>query len=184
MAGAEPYTHQKHSFMSKKPVKRSAKRFPKPAQPPLLHSMVRGFLKLFREDLPVTEFLGSGKCDVEVADVKHHQDALELICGGRTTKAHKLPATALITPSPRDARMAVEIQGKTVGQLKPADAKFLQKQLSKAELGLCALKVSAVIEGGRRKKNGEEEDFRVRLCLPPRPERKVVPEAQSSAATE
>lgn len=160
--------------MSKKKLKRRSPRArPAPSQAPLLKTVIRSFLKLFEEDLPVTEFQGPGKFDTEVKGVERHQAALEAICGGRTAKAQKHLLTALVTPMPRDNTMRVEIQRKVVGQLKPADAKFLQKQLSSVQTeGPCAVRVSALIQGGRRKKNGEEEAFTVALCLPPKPEKK------------
>lgn len=167
--------------MSKKTLKRRSSRSrPAPAQPPLLKTVIRSFLRLFEEDLPVTEFQGPGKFDTEVAGVEHHQRALETICGGRTSKAQKHFLTALVTPVPREKTMRVEIQRKVVGKLKPADAKFLQKQLSSVHDEPCAVKVAALVQGGRRKKNGEEEDFTIALCLPPRPEKKPpVPEGES-----
>ncbi len=159
--------------MSKKSTQRSRRRTSAPPpRPPLLQAVIRGFLRFLEPDLPVTEFSGPGKYDTEVKDVSHHQPALELICGGRTSKAQKIPTTATITPDARAACMRVQIEGKTVGQLKPADAKFLQKQLDKADLGPCAVRVSALILGGRRKKNGEAEDFVVRVNLPPKPQKK------------
>jgi|GEM_PF-5790673 len=168
-------------LMSKKTSKRRSPRSRSaPSQAPLLKTVLRGILKFFEEDLPVTEFTGAGKFDTEVAGVKNHQAALEAICGGRSLKPQKHMLRALVTPVPTEKTMRVEIERKVVGQLKPADAKFLQKQLDAAEVGPCALRVSALIQGGRRKKNGEEEDFTVALCLPPRPEKKVpVPKPEA-----
>jgi hypothetical protein len=154
--------------------RRSAK---KPlAKTPVLKTLFRGFLRLFAEELPVTELHTSGKPSAELAEVKapEHQAALETLCGGRSTKAQKQFATAIITPEAKGEVWRVTLEGKSVGQLKPADAKFLSKQLAKAEVGPCAVKVAALIEGGRRKKNGETEVFTVKVFLPPKPQKKVA----------
>jgi hypothetical protein len=141
---------------------------------PILTHLVRGFLRLFVEELPVTELRVAGKPSIEIAELKtpDHQAALEALCGGRSFKAQKQLVGAIITPEANNTVWRVTIEGKSVGQLKPADAKFLAKQLAKAELGPCAVKVSALIEGGRRKKNGDEENFFVKVTLPPRPQKK------------
>lgn len=155
--------------MPKKAPKRSSRASAAPAGPPLLKAVIGKILRLFEEDLPVSEFRGPGKFDTEVAGVRDHQDALASICGGRFEKAHRHTTRALLTPDARAGSIRVEMRGKDVGHLKPADAKYLQKQLTAANVGPCALKVPALILGGRRKKNGEEEDFTVMLCLPPKP---------------
>ena len=137
---------------------------------PILKTVFRKLLRLFEEDLPVSEYRGNGKCDIDVLGVREHQAELEAICGGRFLKPHTHITRALLSPDTESKLMRVEIQGKRVGQLKPSDAKFLQKQLDAANVGPCAIKVPALILGGRRKKNGDEEDFTVKLCLPPRPQ--------------
>ena len=160
--------------MTNKTIKRKSPRSRQtPHKAPLLKTVLRSILKLFEEDLPVTEFRGPGKFDTEVAGVRNHQAALESLCEGRSAKAQKCILPALVIPVPRENAMRVEIGRTVVGQLKPADAKRLEKLLSTAQVELCALKVSALIQGGRRKKNGEDEDFTVTLCLPPKPEKKV-----------
>lgn len=155
--------------------KKSAPRRPsKPtAAPSLLKSVVRRLLGLFEEELPVTEYRGRGKFDTEVAGVKLFQAELEAICGGRTARAQKLPVSALLRPDRGGGATRVVVAGREVGQLKPKDARVLGRQLEAAELGDCALKVPGVILGGRLKRNGEREDFSVKLSLPPRPEKKA-----------
>jgi hypothetical protein len=151
--------------MSKKTSKRSSSK--SPAKAPILKTIIRGLLRFFEADLPVTEFHGTGKFSVQVAGVRQHQASLESICGARSAKSQKILTTATITPETREKSMRVEIEGKVVGQLKPADAKALEKQLAAAQMGPCALIVSALVQGGRRKKNGDLEDFTVALRLPP-----------------
>lgn len=170
--------------MTNKTISRKSPRSrPTPPKAPLLKTVLRSILKFFEEDLPVTEFRGPGKFDTEVAGVKIHQTALETLCGGRSPKAQKCVLPALITPVPCEKIMRVEIARTIVGQLKPADAKWLQKQLSAVHEGDCALKVSALIQGGRKKKNGPDEDFTVMLCLPPRPPKKTPALDQASSPT-
>lgn len=170
--------------MRKKPFKhRSSRSSQAPVGAPLFKTVFRSILKWFEEDLPVTEFHGRGKFDTEVAGTREYQTALEALCGGRTTKPQKLVMQAVVSPVPREKTMRVEIEGKLVGHLKPGDAKFLQKQLSAVQEGPCALQISALIQGGRKKKNGETDDFTVSLCLPPKPEKKVrEPEQETSHA--
>jgi hypothetical protein len=162
--------------MAKKPIKRSSARpkakKPAASSPPLLGTLFRGLIGLFKEDLPESEYRGSGRCDTDVAGVATYQDNLETICGGRTTQAAKFAVNARVIPDAEAGLTHVEIRGRRVGHLKPSDAKFLAKQLEKAGVGPCVLKVTAVVLGGRRKKNGENEEFTVKLCLPPRPEKK------------
>jgi len=163
--------------MSKKPTKRSAprsaaKKAKTEAAAPLFGSLVRGILGLFKEDLPESEYRGSGRCETEVMGVSAFQPNLEAVCGGRSAQAAKYAVNARVVPDEEEGLTRVEIRGKRVGHLKPSDAKFLAKQLAKAGVGPCVLKVTAVILGGPRKKNGTDEDFTVKLCLPPRPEKK------------
>jgi hypothetical protein len=150
-----------------------------PSRTPVLSTLLRGFLRLFAEELPVTVLNVREKPNAELAESKtpDHQAALETLCGGRSTKAQKQFATGVLTPDTKSGIWRVTIEGRSVGQLKPADAKFLAKQLAKAEVGPCAVKVAALIEGGQRRKNGALEHFTVKVALPPRPQKKVTPPA-------
>lgn len=160
--------------MPKSSSKRRSSKTAAPA-PSALGRMVRRLIGgLFEPELPVTEYRGRGKCDTEVAGVKHFQADLEAICGGRTARSQKLPVTALLRPDAEGESMRVFVQGREVGQLKPKDVRFLGKQLDQADLEPCALKVPALIVGGKLKRGGETEDFGVRVCLPPRPEKKAA----------
>jgi hypothetical protein len=162
--------------MSKKPKpRRSAKSREAPQKPPLLKSVVSRFMRLFEEELPVTEYHGNGKCQCEVDQVGLHQAALEAICGGRTSQKQKVPAVALLSPEKTGDAVRVSISGRTIGRLKKADAKLLQRQLAKAGMWPCSIKVAALIVGGRKKKNGATEDFTVGLCLPPKPTKPAKP---------
>jgi hypothetical protein len=151
---------------------------------PLLGSVMRRFFGFFTDDLPVSEYRGEHKPNTEVAEVKHFQPVIEDICGGRAPKSVKIPCTALLRPGATETQRTVEISGREVGSLKPADAKYLHRLLSKADIGPCSLKVNALIEGGKRKKNGDTEDFTIKLALPPRPAKKKQVEAESSSPQE
>ncbi|HEU5078852.1 MAG TPA: hypothetical protein VFT72_06545 [Opitutaceae bacterium] len=140
-----------------------------PAGKPLLRGMLDRFKRLFAEELPITEYPASGKFESQVDKTKLYQDALEKICGGRSTKKEKFTTSALVTPDAESGEFRVTIENQPVGLLKRADAKFLQKQLDQAELGPCAVKVAAQIRDGRWKKKGPHEDYTVFLCLPQRP---------------
>lgn len=163
--------------MPKKSAKRASPRSPKaktkqPLSPPLLGSLFRGLVGLFREDLPESEYRGSGRCETEVVGTADYQANLEDIAGGRSAQPAKLAVNARVLPDLNLGVTHVLMRGKRVGYLKPADAKFLAKQLEKAGVWPCSLKVTAVILGGRVKKNGTYDNFSVKLCLPPKPEKK------------
>ncbi len=159
--------------MAKKPAKRrSSAAADKNSRPPFLKTVMKRLFRLFEEDLPVTTY-EKGKPDVDVLETRHHQGALETLCDGRSTRAARVPTVALLVPNPKTTVVRVEIGGRSVGTLKPADGKRLEKQLNRAGVWPCALRVAALIQGGRRKKNGEEEDFTVKVALPPKPEKKT-----------
>ena len=157
-----------------------------PTRTPVLKTLFRGFLRLFAEELPVTELHSSGRPSTELVETKspEHQATLETLCGGRSTKSQKQFETAIITPEAKGEVWRVSIEGKSVGQLKPGDAKFLAKQLANADLGPCAVKVAALIEGGRSKRNGETENFTVKVTLPPKPQKKVAPPPEEATTDE
>ena len=154
----------------KSPKKKASKAAAKTARPPLLRGVLRRLFGLLREDLPATDYL-EGKPDTPVVEVEQFQAALAALCGGRTAKAQKVATTALLRPHQSGEAADVLIDGKLVGALKPADAKRLTKQLEKAGVWPCALRVNALILGGRRKRTGEEEPFAVLVSLPPRPKK-------------
>jgi hypothetical protein len=169
-------------------AKKSAKRRSSPAadkhsRPPFLKTVMKRLFRLFEEDLPVTTY-DKGKPEVEVQETRHHQAALETLCDGRTSRAARVPTVALLVPNPKTTVVRVEIGGRMVGTLKPADGKRLEKQLTKAGVWPCALRVAALIQGGRRKKNGEEEEFTVKVALPPKPEKKPKVESGPEAGGE
>lgn len=165
--------------ISKRTPARKAKAVKETPRAPLLRGWVDRFKRLFAEDLPVTDYEGTGKFDSQVEKTKLHQVALEKICGGRTAKKTKLNTIALITPDAESGECRVSIGGEMVGLLKKAEGKFLLKKLSEAAVGPCAVRVQAQIRDGRWKKKGPHEDYTVFVCLP-KPPPKPAPQVASA----
>ncbi len=116
---------------------------------------------------------GDGRYRVEVVGESYYQEALEVICGGRTEDGADHNCIATLVPEPDNPRdrnaIRVDIDGRTVGYLPRFDAIGYRDGLMLAGIPLGALHCRAVVRGGWDRR-GERGHFGVMLDMdwPPR----------------
>lgn len=112
------------------------------------------------------EIVGNSDFDYEIVGESFYQQALSLICGGKTETGHNLFTTATLilesdNPYDRNA-VAVYIAGYKVGHLNRREAAAFRSIL--ADVGLHQASVDAVVVGGWRRRGGADEGhFGVKL---------------------
>jgi hypothetical protein len=123
-----------------------------------------------RSDQHVVEVLGRGTFTGSVVSESHYQDALKLICGGRTAESARLKTEARLVPedsNPYDAKaVGVWIDGNKVGHLDRLTARVWRKTLAKNGNGGCTARCQALIVGGWDRGPHDRGHYDVRLDLP------------------
>jgi hypothetical protein len=109
--------------------------------------------------------IGSGQFGIEAAGTDQHQDALELMAGGRTEAGVDYVCGALLVPNPKNpydpSAIAVVIASQVVGFVPSNIAPSLKYALRVG--GYIAAGCAAKIVGGWARADGDIGDFGVRL---------------------
>ncbi|WP_158881473.1 hypothetical protein [Rhodanobacter sp. L36] len=119
---------------------------------------------------PIGKIGGTGAFQFDIVGESHYQDALEILCGGRTEESAAKRAEAhliLEDNNPHDKlAVRVDISGKTVGYLASENARQYREKIAQAGqprlIGVC----DALIVGGWRRSKTDVGSFGVRLDLP------------------
>jgi hypothetical protein len=115
-------------------------------------------------DLP-----GPGTYLGDVVGESHYQDALNVICGGKTERGHHKIVKALLVcedPNPYDSHaVRVDIEGKTVGHLSRMNARHFREELIAGGFAGITGVCSAEIVGGWDRGGGDEGHYGVKLDL-------------------
>lgn len=118
---------------------------------------------------PVGTLEGSGAFAVDVVGESRYQDALERICGGRTTQSAEKFVTATLVledENPHDSQaVRIDIEGSPVGYLARDLARQYRRRLVEAGHPSLIGRCDAVIRGGWRDARSQGS-FGVKLDLP------------------